>query len=67
MFSANPAKRPRRETIADTLSSVGNLIAQALQPGAAPVQQVWMILLNNIVIGNILINMILILSLQINL
>ena len=42
MFSANPAKRPRRETIADTLTSVGNSIAQALQPGAAPVQQVWM-------------------------
>ena len=41
MFSASPAKRPRRETIADTLTSVGYSIAQALQPGAAPVQQVY--------------------------
>ena len=42
MFSANPAKRPRRETIADTFTLVGNSIAQALQSGAALVQQVWM-------------------------
>ncbi len=30
MFAANPAKRPRRETLADTLAAVGHNIVNAL-------------------------------------
>lgn len=33
MFSASPAKRPRRESLAETISSVGRTIVSALAPG----------------------------------
>ena len=35
MFGANPAKRPRRETLTDTLTTVDNTIVSALKPGAS--------------------------------
>ena len=33
MFSASPAKRPRRESLAETISAVGETIVSALAPG----------------------------------
>ena len=33
MFTADPAKRPRRETLAETLTTVGETIVSALRPG----------------------------------
>ena len=35
MFNATPAKRPRRETLKDTITAVGQTIASALTPGAS--------------------------------
>jgi hypothetical protein len=35
MFSANPAKRPRRETMTDALNVASQKIADALKPGNA--------------------------------
>ncbi len=35
MFSGNPAKRPRRESLANTLNAVGQTIASALTPGTS--------------------------------
>ena len=35
MFAANPAKRPKRETIQDTLTTVGQTIVSALTPSAS--------------------------------
>ena len=35
MFSANPAKRPRRETMTDALNVASQKIADALKPGKA--------------------------------
>ena len=35
MFSANPAKRPRRESLTHTLTSVGQTIASALTQGTS--------------------------------
>ena len=32
MFSATPAKRPRRESLAETISAVGRTIVTALAP-----------------------------------
>lgn len=47
MFTANPAKRPKREALKDTLTAVGQTIVSALTPGASsskeaavPVEQV---------------------------
>ncbi len=35
MFNASPAKRPRRETLKDTITAIGLTIASALTPGAS--------------------------------
>ena len=35
MFNATPVKRPRRETLKDTITAVGQTIASALTPGAS--------------------------------
>ena len=42
MFTATPAKRPRRQSLTETLTEVGQSIANALTPEAAesPVEQV---------------------------
>ena len=48
MFSGSPAKRPRRESLAETISAVGRTIVTALASGegnskdaADPVEQVF--------------------------
>ena len=55
MFTASPAKRPRRETVRDTLEAVGKTISTALASGKsfaqndmpAEFEQVFLIVISN--------------------